>query len=158
MNKQLTAKLQYALDGLSLSKEQKQALIDVFAEIGNNSGGSGQSDTVYVDLISEYEKPPIIKINNYEIQQSEFTIVSDEDTGDIKIEIHNEELYHQLKFWYYTKCKFVLTEYNETLDFNLVRPGSNTYPTLFGYYDGIKPYFSIGYKLNETFAIIVYEH
>ena len=158
MNKHINAKLQYALDGLSLSKEQKQALIDVFAEIGNNSGGSGQSDTVYVDLISEYEKAPIIKINDYEIQQSEFTIVPDEDTGNVNIEIHNEELYHQLKFYYYTKCKFVITEYIENLEFNLVRPRSYTYPTIFGYYNDMKPYFSIRYKLDETIAIIVYEH
>lgn len=157
MNKQLNAKLQYALDGLSLAKEQKQALMDVFAEIGNNSG-SRQSDTVYVDLISEYEKAPIIKINDYEIQQSEFTIVPDEDTGNVNIEIHNEELYHQLKFWYYTKCKFVITEYIENLEFNLVRPISYTYPTVFGYYDDINAYFSIGYKLDETIAIVIYEH
>lgn len=158
MNKQLNAKLQYALDGLSLSKEQKQALIDVFAEIGNNSGGDsgGQSDTVYVELISEYEKPPIVKINDYEITESDYVI--DANEGIVNIKIHNEKLYNYLKLCYYEKCKFVITEYTENLEFNLVRPRSYTYPTLFGYHDDIHPYFSIGYKLDETIAIIVYEY
>ena len=156
MNKQLNAKLQYTLDGLSLSKEQKQALIDVFAEIGNTSGGSGQSDTVYVELISEYEKPLIVKINDYEITESDYII--DTNEGVVNLKIHNEKLYNYLKLCYYEKCKFVITEYIEDLEFNLVRPRSYTYPTLFGYYDDIHPYFTIGYKLDKTIVITVYEH
>ena len=44
MNKQINAKLQYALDGLPLAKEQKQALTDVFEEcMKETSGGGGYS-------------------------------------------------------------------------------------------------------------------
>ena len=153
MNKSTLAKLNNVLKGLELSKEQKQMLVEVFDEIGSNSNGGsgsggGESGTIYVNMITYYEQEPIIKIDDYEIAMSECTIIQESNSTVIKI--YNTELYNRLRCAYDAKYKVFVTEYQEVLEFNLVRPLSYTYAAIFGYVDHIPDYISIKLILEDV--------
>lgn len=133
MNKQLNAKLQYALDGLSLAKEQKQALMDVFAEIGNNSGGAsgGSSNVLYIDYIAEWEKEPILKVEDIVITEADL-LNETYDDGTVVKRVINEQLYNTLLGYYTLGYTFILRNMYEVLDMNLVRRSHITIPCTFG--------------------------
>jgi hypothetical protein len=139
-------KLNNVLKGLELSKEQKQILVEVFDEISSNSGG-GQSNTVYVNMISEYEKPPILKIGDFEISISDANYETDEE-GYTTLKLYNKRLYKYLKEAYDAKWNVVVTDYTEVLEYALVRPRSTTYTTTFGYIGDTTDYFYIKILLD----------
>lgn len=126
-------KLNNVLKGLELSKEQKQMLVEVFDEIGNNSGDAsgGSSNVLYIDSISEWTKEPILKVEDIVITMSNMSYETDED-GLTVSRIVNKQLYDTLLHYYNLGYTFMIRDITEVLERNLVRRSQVTIPCTFG--------------------------
>lgn len=126
-------KLNNVLKGLELSKEQKQMLVEVFDEIGNNSGDAsgGSSNVLYIDLVQEYEQPMILKVGDIEITDNEMTEEPYGDTAIFKY-IINEKLYYTLLDYYALGYNFIVKYMFSYIDYNGIRRTYYTIPCTFG--------------------------